>query len=146
MKGSLPLPLWTIAAPILAWLLFTGRRCCSARQSARPRYRDWRSAVGARGAGLVITRQRPGTATGVVFPTLENETGPINVVVWSGLFERERRIVLGASLMVSRARSNARARSSISSPMRSKTKRPCSADSRRSRGISASLSSCEVGH
>jgi len=99
MKGSLPLPLWTIAAPILAWLLFTGRRCCSARQSARPRYRDWRSAVGARGAGLVITRQRPGTATGVVFPTLENETGPINVVVWSGLFERERRIVLGARLM-----------------------------------------------
>lgn len=42
-----------------------------------------RSAPAAR---AVITRQRPGTGTGVVFLTLENETGPINVVVWSGLF------------------------------------------------------------
>ena len=50
-------------------------------------------------AGLVITRQRPGTATGVEFLTLEDETGPLNVIVWSSLFERERRIVLGARLM-----------------------------------------------
>ena len=53
----------------------------------------------AHAAGLVITRQRPGTATGVVFLTLEDETGPLNVIVWSSLFERERRIVLGARLM-----------------------------------------------
>jgi len=38
----------------------------------------------AHAAGLVITRHRPGTATGVVFLTIEDETGPLNVVVWSG--------------------------------------------------------------
>ena len=53
----------------------------------------------AHAAGLVITRQRPGTATGVVFLTLEDETGPLNIIVWSSLFERQRRIVLGARLM-----------------------------------------------
>lgn len=53
----------------------------------------------AHAAGLVITRQRPDTATGVVFLTLEDETGPLNVIVWSSLFGRERRIVLGARLM-----------------------------------------------
>ena len=37
----------------------------------------------AHAAGLVITRQRPGTATGVVFLTLEDETGPLNVAVYS---------------------------------------------------------------
>jgi error-prone DNA polymerase len=39
-------------------------------------------------AGLVICRQRPGTASGVVFMTLEDETGLVNVVVWSSVFER----------------------------------------------------------
>jgi error-prone DNA polymerase len=38
-------------------------------------------------AGLVICRQRPGTASGVVFMTLEDETGFVNVVVWSRVFE-----------------------------------------------------------
>ena len=38
-------------------------------------------------AGLVICRQRPGTASGVVFMTLEDETGFVNVVVWSQVFE-----------------------------------------------------------
>ena len=50
-------------------------------------------------AGLVITRQRPGTATGVVFVTLEDETGVINLVVWSSLVESHRRELLGAKLM-----------------------------------------------
>jgi error-prone DNA polymerase len=50
-------------------------------------------------AGLVITRQRPGTATGVVFITLEDETGVINLIVWSSLLEAQRREVLGARLM-----------------------------------------------
>jgi error-prone DNA polymerase len=50
-------------------------------------------------AGLVITRQRPGTATGVVFVTLEDETGSINVVVWSNLVERQRRELLHAALL-----------------------------------------------
>jgi error-prone DNA polymerase len=52
-----------------------------------------------RTGGLVITRQRPGTATGVVFVTLEDETGYINVVVWSTLVERQRRELLASRLM-----------------------------------------------
>ncbi len=50
-------------------------------------------------AGLVITRQRPGTATGVIFLTLEDETGHFNVVVWGNLAERQRREVLEARLL-----------------------------------------------
>ncbi len=53
----------------------------------------------ARTAGLVITRQRPGTATGVTFLTLEDEFGTINVVVWSDLAERRRALVLGGRLL-----------------------------------------------
>ncbi len=50
-------------------------------------------------AGLVISRQRPGTATGVVFVTLEDESGSINVIVWSHLFERQRQVLLSARLL-----------------------------------------------
>lgn len=50
-------------------------------------------------AGLVLVRQKPGSAKGVMFLTIEDETGPANVVVWPSLFERRRPIVLGASLM-----------------------------------------------
>jgi error-prone DNA polymerase len=53
----------------------------------------------ARTTGIVTTRQRPGTASGVVFVTLEDETGCVNVVVWGRLFERQRREALGARLM-----------------------------------------------
>ncbi len=53
----------------------------------------------ARASGLVISRQRPGTASGVVFITLEDETGQVNVVVWRHLSELQRREVLGAQLM-----------------------------------------------
>jgi error-prone DNA polymerase len=49
--------------------------------------------------GLVICRQRPGTATGVVFLTLEDEHGFINVVVWNTVFERFQRVVRTASLL-----------------------------------------------
>jgi len=45
-------------------------------------------------AGLVICRQRPGTARGVIFVTLEDETGVANVVVWANVFERYRRAVI----------------------------------------------------
>jgi error-prone DNA polymerase len=44
-------------------------------------------------------RQRPGTASGVIFATLEDETGVANVIVWPKIFERYRGIVLGARLM-----------------------------------------------
>jgi len=50
-------------------------------------------------AGLVVGRQRPGTATGVVFVTLEDETGNINVIVWRDLVEQQRRELLGAQLL-----------------------------------------------
>jgi error-prone DNA polymerase len=50
-------------------------------------------------AGLVLVRQKPGSAKGVMFITIEDETGPANIVVWPKLFERRRRIVLGASMM-----------------------------------------------
>ena len=51
-------------------------------------------------AGLVLIRQRPGSAKGVCFITLEDETGIANLVVWPDVFERQRRIVMGARLMV----------------------------------------------
>ncbi|MBX5204172.1 error-prone DNA polymerase [Rhizobium sp. NZLR1] len=50
-------------------------------------------------AGLVLVRQKPGSAKGVMFLTIEDETGPANVVVWPKLFERRRRVVLGSSMM-----------------------------------------------
>ncbi|MCF1462823.1 DNA polymerase III subunit alpha [Agrobacterium vitis] len=50
-------------------------------------------------AGLVLVRQRPGSAKGVMFLTLEDETGIINVVVWPKIFERQRRVLMTASLM-----------------------------------------------
>ena len=52
-----------------------------------------------RAAGIVVGRQRPGTATGVVFVTLEDESGLINVVVQPGLVEAQRRELLGATLL-----------------------------------------------
>jgi error-prone DNA polymerase len=53
----------------------------------------------ARTAGLVTCRQRPDTASGVIFVTLEDETGNVNVVVWKGLSERQRPQLLGARLL-----------------------------------------------
>jgi error-prone DNA polymerase len=52
-----------------------------------------------RTAGIVVGRQRPGTASGVVFVTLEDETGSTNVIVWHDLGERQRRELLGSRLM-----------------------------------------------
>jgi len=51
-------------------------------------------------AGLVLIRQRPGSAKGVCFITLEDETGVANLVVWPDLFKTQRKIVMGARLMV----------------------------------------------
>lgn len=50
-------------------------------------------------AGIVTGRQRPDTASGVVFVTLEDETGNVNVVVWRDVGERQRRELLGARLL-----------------------------------------------
>jgi error-prone DNA polymerase len=53
-------------------------------------------------AGVVLVRQRPGTAKGVVFITLEDVTGIANLVIWPDLFEKQRKIVMGARLMAVR--------------------------------------------
>lgn len=50
-------------------------------------------------AGLVILRQRPGTAKGVIFVTLEDETGVINVIVWRHIYERFRRAVISGRML-----------------------------------------------
>jgi len=53
----------------------------------------------ARACGIVTVRQRPQTSKGVIFVTLEDETGPVNVVVRPDLIERQRRELLGATLL-----------------------------------------------
>jgi error-prone DNA polymerase len=55
-------------------------------------------------AGLVLVRQRPGTAKGVIFITLEDETGIVNVVVWPKVFEKNRRTVMTAQFLEVRGR------------------------------------------
>jgi len=49
--------------------------------------------------GLVLVRQRPGSAKGVMFMTLEDETGIVNAVVWPTVFARRRRLVLSVSMV-----------------------------------------------
>ena len=52
-----------------------------------------------RAAGIVTMRQRPGTAKGVTFVTLEDETGSVNVIVWKALAARQRTELLHAKLL-----------------------------------------------
>jgi error-prone DNA polymerase len=53
-------------------------------------------------AGLVLIRQRPGSSKGVIFVTIEDETGVANLVVWPDVVEKQRKIVMGARLMAVR--------------------------------------------
>ena len=55
-------------------------------------------------AGVVLIRQRPGTASGVVFVTLEDETGVSNLIVWPKIMARFRPVVMGAKLLLIRGR------------------------------------------
>ena len=55
-------------------------------------------------AGVVLIRQRPGSAKGVCFITLEDETGVINLVIWPDLMEKQRKVIMGARLMEVRGR------------------------------------------
>ena len=55
-------------------------------------------------AGVVLVRQQPGSAKGVCFITLEDETGVINLVIWPDLKEKQRSVVMGARLMEVRGR------------------------------------------
>jgi error-prone DNA polymerase len=50
-------------------------------------------------AGIVLVRQRPGSAKGVIFITIEDETGIANLVVWPDRYEKQRRIILSAGMM-----------------------------------------------
>jgi error-prone DNA polymerase len=71
-------------------------RCCDLKE------RKYRSMV--RVAGVVLIRQRPGSAKGVCFITLEDETGIANIVVWPDMMERYRKVVMGARLLSVRGR------------------------------------------
>ena len=53
---------------------------------------------------MVLIRQRPGSAKGVCFITLEDETGVVNLVIWPDLMEKHRRVIMGARLMEVRGR------------------------------------------
>ncbi|MDL9998326.1 OB-fold nucleic acid binding domain-containing protein [Variovorax sp. J22P240] len=52
-----------------------------------------------RASGIVTHRQRPGTANGVIFVTLEDETGTVNIIVWPQVAEAQRSVLLGAKLL-----------------------------------------------
>ncbi len=54
--------------------------------------------------GIVLVRQRPGSARGVTFITVEDETGIANLVVWASLFEQQRRLILNASMLACHGR------------------------------------------
>ncbi|WP_298333384.1 error-prone DNA polymerase [uncultured Erythrobacter sp.] len=66
------------------------------------RHRKYRSIV--KVAGVVLIRQRPGSAKGVCFITLEDETGVVNLVIWPDLMAKQRKVIMGARLMEVRGR------------------------------------------
>ncbi|HEY9216097.1 MAG TPA: error-prone DNA polymerase [Ancylobacter sp.] len=75
------------------------RRIIACAEAMAARDRRWVEV-----AGLVLVRQRPGSAKGVMFITLEDETGIANLVVWQKVFEAHRRIVLGSGMISVRGR------------------------------------------
>jgi error-prone DNA polymerase len=93
---------------------------CSEAMNARDR--QWLEA-----AGLVLVRQRPGSAKGVMFITIEDETGIANLTIWPKLFERQRRIILAASMFSVRGRIPPRRRSCASrcAPTHGSFRRAC---------------------
>jgi error-prone DNA polymerase len=62
--------------------------------------KDWPDGTVVRVAGLVLVRQRPGTAAGICFITIEDETGVANLVVFQKLFEKYRKEILGSRLLM----------------------------------------------
>lgn len=106
---ALPLP--TVAQDLMADYAMTGTTlgphplALLRRQLAAKRFRSSQDMLTLEHgrtlsvAGLVVGRQRPGTASGVTFVTLEDEFGMVNVVVWRDLAERQRKVLVGAQLM-----------------------------------------------
>ena len=79
------------------WLRASGMATCAEAAAGRD---NARVAV----PGLVLMRQKLGSAKGVMFITLEDETGIANLVIWPSLFERHRSLVLSAGIMAARGR------------------------------------------
>jgi error-prone DNA polymerase len=64
----------------------------------------WRDGARLTVAGIVLVRQRPGSARGVLFVTIEDETGHANLIVWPSVFERQRRVLLSARMLACRGK------------------------------------------
>ncbi|RYE88445.1 MAG: DNA polymerase III subunit alpha, partial [Hyphomicrobiales bacterium] len=79
--------------------MLTRRRIVAAQQ-----LNDMRDGAVVEVAGLVLVRQRPGTASGIIFATLEDETGIANVVIWNTVFEKNRKEVLASRLLAVRGK------------------------------------------
>ena len=75
------------------------RRIVTCAEAMGSRDRRWLEA-----AGIVLVRQRPGSAKGVIFITLEDETGIANLVIWQKVFEQFRRVILSASMIAVKGR------------------------------------------
>src|ERR1700675_2869069 len=76
-----------------------GRRIVTCAEAMAARDGHWLEA-----AGIVLVRQRPGSAKGVMFITIEDETGVANLVIWPSLYERQRRIILAAGMIAVQGR------------------------------------------
>jgi error-prone DNA polymerase len=79
---------------------FLRARVAQARIAACADLKSSRDGMRLSVAGVVLVRQRPGSAQGVVFMTVEDETGVANAVIWPNVLERERKVVMGARLVV----------------------------------------------
>ncbi|HEX7777196.1 MAG TPA: error-prone DNA polymerase [Parvibaculum sp.] len=77
---------------------FLRTRCAARGVITHDRLKTIEPGTRVRLAGLVLVRQRPGTASGVIFATLEDETGIANIIIWPKTYERYRRIVLTSRL------------------------------------------------
>jgi error-prone DNA polymerase len=81
-------PLALLRERLRAWALLSAGELQSAQHGARVRT-----------AGIVLMRQRPATASGVTFLTLEDESGQVNVIVWERVGRAQRRVLIGARLL-----------------------------------------------
>jgi error-prone DNA polymerase len=75
------------------------RRIVTCREAMQARDGLW-----VESAGLVLVRQMPGSAKGVMFITIEDESGIANLVIWPTVFEKQRRIILSAGMLAAHGR------------------------------------------
>jgi error-prone DNA polymerase len=73
---------------------FRRRRIVTCQEAGEARDGRWLQT-----AGVVLVRQKPGSAKGVMFITIEDETGVANLVIWPSLYERQRRVILAAGML-----------------------------------------------